>query len=205
MSRSVILVILHSCTLNPQPCTISYAFSDRSVNSFLHASPTMGEPVIGSFILDSEDQSSFKSRQLPSSMRATSSLRRSATQVYKAYQQASTLFLTRRFSESLSILNPLLTSPSLPDEGVLDEGAALEPAPIENADRRSRIRVWSLYLTLLNSIIELGPEDGKAEFGSNAWKSIVSKVQDGTIWEEVVQIGYHGAEGDVDAEVVSNL
>ena len=164
----------------------------------------MGEPVRESFMLDSEDQPSFKSRQLPSSMRATSSLRRSATQIYKACQQASTLFLTRRFSESLSILNPLLTSPSLPDEGVLDEGA-LEPAPIENANRRSRIRVWSLYLTLLNSIIELGPEDGKAEFGSNAWKSIVSKVQDGTIWEEVVQIGYHGAEGDVDAEVVSNL
>lgn len=137
-------------------------------------------------------------------MRATSSLRRAATQIYKAYKQASTLFLTRRLSESLSTLNPLLTSPSLPDEGASDEGA-LEPAPIENANRSLRIRVWSLYLTLLNSIIELGPEDGKAEFGSNAWRSIASKVRDGTIWEEVVRFGYHGVEGDVDAEVVSNL
>ena len=78
-------------------------------------------------------------------------------------------------------------------------------APIARASQRSRIKVWSLYLTLLNSVAELGPEVGKKEFGGKEWKNLVAKAQDGTVWNEVVDIGYGGIEGNVDADVVFNL
>lgn len=80
-----------------------------------------------------------------------------------------------------------------------------EAAIISSASRNVRIKIWSLYLTLLNAIVELGPEEGKASLGSKAWRDIVNKVQDGSIWEDVVQVGYSGFEGTVDDEVVINL
>jgi hypothetical protein len=51
----------------------------------------------------------------------------------------------------------------------------------------------------------LGPEEGKNQFGQKEWKAISSQVRDGQIWETVVQTGYRGLEGSVDAEVVYNL
>lgn len=157
-----------------------------------------------SFMVEPEGNQSFHPRQFPFSMQSTSSLRRANSQISKTYKQASTLFLTRRLSESYSTLKPLITASRPSEESSSDDGA-LEPAPIVNASRSTRIKVWSLYLTLLNSIIELGPEVGKIEYGVDVWRGIVGKARDGTIWEEVVQIGYGGVEGDVDAEVVSNL
>jgi hypothetical protein len=65
--------------------------------------------------------------------------------------------------------------------------------------------VWNLYITLLSSIVDLGPEDGKNELGQKEWKSLVSKVREGEIWEMIVQVGYRGMEGSVDADVVYNL
>lgn len=78
-------------------------------------------------------------------------------------------------------------------------------APIASSSRTTRIKVWSLYLTILNAIVELGPEDGKAAFGTAEWRALVNKVRDGGVWEEVVRNGYRGVEGDVDADVVINL
>lgn len=53
--------------------------------------------------------------------------------------------------------------------------------------------------------MELGPDDGKSAFGSKEWRAIVAKVRDGTVWEDVIQKGYGGSEGNVDADVVINL
>ncbi|KAM0485894.1 hypothetical protein ACHAPX_000590 [Trichoderma viride] len=117
--------------------------------------------------------------------------------VSKTYRQASTLFLTRRLPEALSTLRPIITPPSSADDG--------EPAPVTKSSRGTRIKVWSLYLTLLNAIVELEPEEGKDAFGNQEWRALCSKVRDGSIWEEVVRNGYHGLEGDVDADVVINL
>lgn len=78
-------------------------------------------------------------------------------------------------------------------------------APIAAASRNTRVKVWSFFLTLLNAIIELGPEEGKLVFGSSKWRSLAAKARDGGIWEEVVTLGYGGVEGDVDGEVVVNL
>lgn len=62
-----------------------------------------------------------------------------------------------------------------------------------------------MYVTLLSAIIDLGPEEGKAMIGQKEWKDISTQVRDGIIWEKVVQIGYQGREGSIDAEVVYNL
>ena len=133
-----------------------------------------------------------------------SSSRQVSSHLSKTYKQASTLFLTRRLPESLSTLEPLVTLPETADQFSTKERAA-GSAPIAAASRGTRIKVWSLYLTLLNAIIELGPENGKNSFGSKEWRNIVAQVRDGTIWENVVQIGYGGIEGNVDADVVTNL
>lgn len=51
----------------------------------------------------------------------------------------------------------------------------------------------------------LEPDEGKEAFGSQEWRAICTKVRDGDIWDEVVMNGYHGAEGEVDSDVVINL
>jgi len=108
--------------------------------------------------------------------------------------------LTRRLPESLSTILPVITSQDLNGNS-----PATEPAPIASASRTTRIKVWSLYLTILNAVVELEPEEGKQAFGTQEWRQIASKVRDGDVWEEVVKNGYGGLEGDVDADVVINL
>ncbi|KAF7546881.1 hypothetical protein G7046_g9173 [Stylonectria norvegica] len=122
---------------------------------------------------------------------------RHPSHISKAYRQASTLFLTRRLPEALTTLLPLINPPEPIDDG--------EPAPVAGASRTTRIKVWSLYLTILNAIIELEPDEGKDAFGTQEWRALCNKVRDGEVWEEVTRNGYHGVEGDVDSDVVINL
>jgi len=75
---------------------------------------------------------------------------------------------------------------------------------VATASRTMRTKVWCLYLTLLNAILEMEPDQGKDAFGAQ-WKALCAKVRDGVVWEEVVRNGYHGGEGDVDSEVVISL
>ena len=124
--------------------------------------------------------------------------------ISKTCKQASNLFLTRRLSEALQTLEPLFTQSENQDDATNGDTAS-PPALIQQAARTTRVKVWNLYLTLLNAIIELGPEEGRNTFGSKEWSSLVAKARDGTIWDEVVNIGYGGVEGNVDADVVSNL
>ncbi|KAE8454124.1 hypothetical protein EG329_005048 [Mollisiaceae sp. DMI_Dod_QoI] len=134
-----------------------------------------------------------------SSLNSASS-RQTSSQITKIYRQASTLFLTRRLPESLSTILPVITPP--PTE---DTNADPEPSPVSKAGKTTRVKVWSLYLTILNAVLELDPDEGKQTFGSSEWRSLVSKVRDGEVWEEVVKNGYGGVEGDVDSDVVINL
>ena len=144
---------------------------------------------------------------------STSSLSRaSSKQISQIYKNASQLFLTRRLSESLSVLEPVLTSGTddqlqQQDDSLGDGGGSstATPAPIATASSNLRIKVWNLYITLLSAIVDLGPEEGKRQFGQKEWKAFASKVRDGEIWETVVQVGYKGREGSVDADVVYNL
>ncbi|KAF1990950.1 hypothetical protein K402DRAFT_409850 [Aulographum hederae CBS 113979] len=145
------------------------------------------------------------SRMLSSSVSSVSSSRQ-ASNIAKSYRQAAQLFLTRRLPEALSTIEPIIApqSPAESPNGV-QNGTHVEPAPIASASRGTRIKVWSFYLTFLNAVVELGPEEGKHAFGSTKWKALVNKTRDGSIWEEVVRDGYHNSEGDVDADVVIGL
>jgi len=132
----------------------------------------------------------------------------SSSHITKTYRQASTLFLTRRLPEALSTVLPLITPPPSEHSNGLDASASrdsFEPAPVARASRSARAKVWGLYITLLNAIVELDPEEGKQAFGTQEWRALCTKVRDSEIWEEVVRNGYHGVEGEVDAEVVINL
>ena len=129
---------------------------------------------------------------------------RANSSISKSYKQASAFFLTHRLLEAFSILEPIIT-PDQPSISSDHDAADTETAPIAIASRNTKTKVWNLYLTLLNAIIELGPDEGKNVFGNRKWQNIVAKVRQGSIWEEVVQAGYKGIEENVDAEVVTCL
>ncbi|KAM4054649.1 peroxin 26 [Hirsutella rhossiliensis] len=150
----------------------------------------------GSSSLLSSSLSSYSFSSAASSSTATAASRHSS-QVSKTYRQASTLFLTRRLPEALTTLAPLIAPPDSADNG--------EPAPVARASRTTRIKVWSLYLTILNAILDMEPDEGKETFGNQEWRALCAKVRDGHVWEEVVRHGYHGVEADVDSDVVINL
>ncbi|KAK7953531.1 peroxin 26 [Apiospora saccharicola] len=135
----------------------------------------------------------------------TTAARQSSSHISKTYRQSSQLFLTRRLPEALSTILPLVTPPSGLGETAETNDTENEPAPVAQASRTTRIKVWSLYLTILNSILELEPDEGKDSFGTQEYRALCSKVRDGEIWEEVVRNGYHGIEGNVDSDVVINL
>ncbi|KAJ4363391.1 hypothetical protein N0V83_009684 [Neocucurbitaria cava] len=146
------------------------------------------------------------SRYLSSSISSLSASRQQSSQIAKAYRQAAQLFLTRRLPEALSTIEPIISPPPHDDtNGNGDNGDITGYAPVANASRGTRVKVWSFYLTFLNSVVELGAEEGKHAFGSTRWKQLVSKCRDGSVWDDVVRDGYAGVEGDVDADVVVNL
>ncbi|KAJ4369423.1 hypothetical protein N0V86_009255 [Didymella sp. IMI 355093] len=113
----------------------------------------------------------------------------------KAYRQAAQLFLTRRLPEALSTIEPIISAPAV--SAPVSEAAGEDArdsvvhgyAPVATASRGTRIKVWSFYLTFLNSVVELGAEEGKHAFGSARWKALVSKCRDGSVWDDVVRDG----------------
>ncbi|KAL8935958.1 MAG: hypothetical protein Q9216_005174 [Gyalolechia sp. 2 TL-2023] len=144
-------------------------------------------------------------QSLSSSYGTLSPARQKNSQISKLYKQASASFLTRDFAEAFANLQTILNPPEHSEDNFRVEDLSELQAPIANGNRNLRIKVWSLYLTLLNAIIELGPEDGKVAIGSKKWREIATKARDGSIWDEVVQVGYGGIEGNIDADVVANL
>ena len=135
-----------------------------------------------------------------SSMNSLSSDRKPKSQVSKIYKEASELYLTRNFTEAFNTIEQLVRVPHCTDDETVSP-----TAPVSTASKNSRVKVWVLYLALLDAILKLGPEEAKASFETKTWTDINKKAQDGGIWDEVVAIGYGGVQGKVDAEVVSSL
>ncbi|QSZ29451.1 hypothetical protein DSL72_003965 [Monilinia vaccinii-corymbosi] len=161
---------------------------------------------IGTFNPADQVSSSHIRSSSHSSLSNSLSSSRHTSQISKTYRQASTLFLTRRLPESLSTILPVITPSSSSDaESTHPDDPATSLAPISKASRTTRIKVWSLYLTILNAILELDPAEGKQTFGTSQFRALIAKVRDGEVWEEVVKNGYHGIEGSVDSDVVINL
>lgn len=149
------------------------------------------------------------SHYLSSSISSLSSQRAQSSWLAKTYRQAAQLYLTRRLAEALDAIEPAVfpdaffTNNSAGSSD--DDGSRNATAPVAQSSKGTRVKIWSFYLTLLNALIELGPEEGKITLGSARYKSVVSKAKTGTIWDEVIRYGYGGAEGQVDGEVVANL
>ena len=154
-------------------------------------------------IYNPKDDVLSTSRFLGSSIEPLSPSRNINSQTSKTYRQARDLFLTRRLPEAYSTIQSLVDVPVVSDDYLDSDDPKV--APIATASRGQRIKVWSLYLTLLNAIHELGPQEGKAQFGNKEWSKLTSKVSNSSIWSEVVRNGYGGREGNVDADVVANL
>lgn len=151
------------------------------------------------------DNSLANSQQLSSSIPSLSPNKKPSSEISKAYKHASQLFVTRRFAEALSVLEPVIT-PARQSNGYGDgDDHSPAQAPLAAATTTQRIKVWVLYITLLNSIVDLGQDDGKRLFGHIRYKEMVTCVRNGDIWETVVRDGYAGNEASVDAEVVYNL
>ncbi|KAI5201520.1 hypothetical protein AUEXF2481DRAFT_71819 [Aureobasidium subglaciale EXF-2481] len=150
-------------------------------------------------------EDSLSSQYLTSSISSLSSARAQSSQIARTYRQAAQLFLTRRLYEALSTIDPII-SPEAPDSPLQQhDQSTSNAAPVAFASKTTRVKVWSFYLTLLNAIIELGPEEGKLVFGSTKWRELAAYARQGTIWDLVVNQGYQGNEGVVDGEVVVNL
>lgn len=132
---------------------------------------------------------------------------KSSSSISKTYKSASTLFLTRRLPEAYEALQPIVSPTGAKDglQAADDEGESPTQAPIATAPSNLRIKIWSLYAALLNAIVDLSSDEGKKGFGQAQWRSIVSQVRDGSVWDFVVQNGYQGREGSVDADVVFQL
>ncbi|MCJ1360003.1 MAG: hypothetical protein MMC33_010006 [Icmadophila ericetorum] len=165
----------------------------------------MSETSTSTIRFEDPSDSFFSSGLLSSSIVSSPFSKRTNNLVSKIYKQASTLFLTRRLPEAFSTIKLIISASQSPESVNGQDKNTTAPAPVAGASRSLRVKVWNLYLALVNAIIELGPEDGKTTFGSQQWRSLLVKAQDGTIWEDIVRIGYGGAEGNVDAEVVINI
>lgn len=153
-------------------------------------------------------EDALASQYLSSSISSLSSARSQSSLIARTYRHAAQLFLTRRLSEALSTIEPIVQAPGAAQKGAdgyQEEDDEFHVAPVASSSRGTRIKVWSLYLTLLNAIVELGPEEGKLVFGSSKWKALANKAKEGSIWDDVLRLGYHDVEGDVDGDVVINL
>lgn len=144
-------------------------------------------------------------RYLSTSRSSPNPHKKPSSEFSKTYKHASQLYLTRRLYEAYETLQPVI-KPSGESNGHASEDDD-EPisAPIARATTSQRIKIWSLYAALLNAIVDLGAEAGKQEFGQKLYREIVRIVQTGDVWEQVVQDGYRGREGSLDAEVVYNV
>lgn len=168
------------------------------------AAPKMPSRVYGD-ALDTSAHPSSDSAYLSSSLSSLSRSRSSNNLIVRTYKQATQLYLTRRFRESWDVLETIVNPDFDGNEGETD-GQEHGIAPVAQSSRGTRTKVWVFYLSLIHAVTELGPEDGAKEFGSaDAWRAIAKKAREGTAWEEIVNRGYAGQEGEVDAEVVVNL
>ena len=153
-------------------------------------------------------QESFDSQYLSSSLSHLSRSRTTNSLIVRAYKQSTQFYLTKRFKEALETLEPIIRAQHSSSADQTNNHLASEesgPAPVAQSSKGTRTKVWVFYLSLLHAIIELGPDEGKLVFGATRWRQLAAKARDGTIWEEVVQRGYGGNEGEIDPEVVVNL
>ncbi|KAI5779684.1 hypothetical protein EDC01DRAFT_621019 [Geopyxis carbonaria] len=106
----------------------------------------------------------------------------------RTYKTCKTLFLTRRLPEALAGLQTIIHGP---------------PGSIISCSRSLRIKIWCLYLAILDAASKMSASEGKATWGQQEWPQLIAKTRTGSIWDDVNHS--YGDEGRVDAEVVTTL
>lgn len=154
-------------------------------------------------------QDSLDSQYLSTSLSSLSRSRSTNNLIVRTYKQAVQLYLTKRFKEAIETLEPIISAQQSSDPLGFSESAEQAngngPAPVAQSSKSTRVKVWVFYISLIHAIVELGAEQGKAEFGSTKWRQLVAKAREGTVWDEIVQRGYGGEVGEMDADIVVNL
>ncbi|KAI5821014.1 hypothetical protein BZA77DRAFT_257233 [Pyronema omphalodes] len=112
----------------------------------------------------------------------------SAHSISQIYKNCRGLFLTRRLPEALASLLPVIHDPSF---------------SVRTCSKSLKIKIFSLYLAILDAAAKTGANEGKATWGQKEWPELVGKIRSGQVWDEVNRA--YGGEGKVDAEVVVSL
>ncbi|EME45479.1 hypothetical protein DOTSEDRAFT_71257 [Dothistroma septosporum NZE10] len=152
-------------------------------------------------------QDTLESQYLSNSFSSLSRSRTTNSLVVRTYKQATQLYLTRRFKDAWEVIEPIVSAQH-PSDGHVNGGGdrdATGPAAIAQSSKGTRTKVWVFYITLLHAIVDLGSDEGRNTFGSATWRQLAAKVREGTIWDDIVRLGYGGNEGDVDPDVIVNL
>ncbi|KAK6442071.1 hypothetical protein LTR95_001690 [Oleoguttula sp. CCFEE 5521] len=145
---------------------------------------------------------------ISSSLASLSRSKSTNTFIVKFYKAATQLYLTRRFKEAWDAIAPAVGAESWGTTAGARLGGdedAVEAAPIAQSSHGTRTKVWVFWLSLVHAIVELGAEEGKAEFGGELWKCIAKAAREGGVWNHIIARGYGGVETEVDAEVVVNV
>ena len=190
----------------PAPLTVSPAFKPASAaNPSISDRPLLEQDSMSDTSTITATQEDLSASGVGySSLGSIYSPRRQKSEISNAYKQGSAFYVTRRFPEALSTIKSLVKiADAIEDEH--EDVYTVKQAPIAWAEKKWRVKIWSFYLTLLNDIADLGGVEGEGAFGKIEWREIVGKLEDGSIWQEVVEAGYGGNEAHVDAEVVVNL
>ena len=151
----------------------------------------------------SESQSN--SQYLSSSTSSLTQSKKATSEISKTYKHASQLYLQRRLQEAYEVLRSVIKPLEKANGHSTSDEDIPTQAPIAHATTSQRIKTWSLYCVLLQTIIDIGEDEGKRDFGQKEWREIRRLVQSGDVWEQVARDGYSGRESSVDAEVVYNL
>ncbi|TGZ80921.1 hypothetical protein EX30DRAFT_371938 [Ascodesmis nigricans] len=106
----------------------------------------------------------------------------------KAYKNSTNLFLTRRLGEAMQGLLPIIDA---------------EPGALNQCPKALRIKLWSLYLAIMDAAAKMTPSEGKAMWGAQEWPQLVARIRSGEVWEEANRS--YGDEGRVDPEVIVTL
>lgn len=130
--------------------------------------------------------------------------RGAASEVLLTFRQASSFYVTHRLCEALTVLEQLLFSANPSKDTEAGHGSQ-EGDAIATIPRKLRVKIWSLYITVLDATIKLGSDVAKGAVGVQRWQELTAKVRDGQIWDDVVKRGYSGNYAAVDPEVVLNL
>lgn len=127
-------------------------------------------------------------------------------QLSRRYRKARNLFLTQQFTQAFEETT-LLLEPHDAFEDIVETGRedTVVGAPVSFAKRSLRVKVWSLYLTLLSTFMGAGTQKASAWIGAQTWESLDTSLRSGSIWQRVVEVGYAGDELALDHEVIVAL